>query len=147
MIGDIGYIRTQSLKKPVSVQYAYGKRPRLPAFLRQRCPAIVALIEEMWDADFRTRPVMKDVVIRLEACVSVEGVVAYDNKASLDGRVVDDEATAAAVAEYARSFEETFRIRELELESTIARLEAENAKLVATQWWNSQPGNRANLGK
>ena len=66
--GDIAYVRKHGRGTST---YAMGWRPKLPATLRKASPTIVALIEEMWLADFSARPAMKDVVVRLEACVSV----------------------------------------------------------------------------
>ena len=84
-VGDIAFVR----KRGASIartSYAMGWRPPLSTTLRTASPEIVALIEEMWLADFRARPAMKDVVARLEACVSVEGV--SDSEASLSDKLV-----------------------------------------------------------
>ena len=70
-VGDIAFVRKQG---GIIARTAYfsGWRPKLRKSLRTECPEIATLIEEMWLADFRARPAMKDVVVRLEACVSVE---------------------------------------------------------------------------
>ena len=69
--GDIAFVRKQGGIIARTAYYS-GWRPRLPKSLRVACPEIAALIKEMWLADFRARPAMKDVVVRLEACVIVE---------------------------------------------------------------------------
>ena len=57
--------------------YYSGWRPTIRKSLRAACPEMAALIKEMWLADFRARPAMKDVVVRIEACVSVGDAVSY----------------------------------------------------------------------
>ena len=82
--GDIEYVRKRR-GGVSSTAYAEGWRPALPKHLRAPL-MIAALIEEMWLADFRARPAMKEVVARLEACVSVKGV--GDSEASLSDKLV-----------------------------------------------------------
>ncbi len=71
-VGDIAHVRK---KGGILARTAYysGWRPTIRKSLRAACPEMAALIKEMWLADFRARPAMKDVVVRLEACVSVGG--------------------------------------------------------------------------
>ena len=71
-MGDIAYVRK---KGGVIARTAYysGWRPTIRTSLRAACPEIAALIEEMWLADFRARPAMKSVVVRLKACTDVDG--------------------------------------------------------------------------
>ena len=71
-VGDIAYVRK---KGGVIARTAYysGWRPTIRTSLRAACPEIAALIEEMWLADFRARPAMKSVVVRLKACTVVDG--------------------------------------------------------------------------
>ena len=71
--GDISYVRKRG-KSIASTSYAMGWRPPIPSKLRKRCPELASLIKEMWDGDLRARPTMKEVVIRLEVCLSVDGV-------------------------------------------------------------------------
>ena len=73
-VGDIAFVRKRG-RAIARTAYATGFRYKVPKSLRKACPEIAALIKEMWLTDFRARPAMKDVVVRLEACVSVEGVV------------------------------------------------------------------------
>ena len=70
-MGDITYVRRQG---GIIARGAYfsGYRPKVPKSLRATYPEIAALVEEMWLADFRARPAMKDVVARLEACSIAE---------------------------------------------------------------------------
>ena len=74
--GDIAFVRKQGGILARTAYYS-GWRPTVPKSLRAACPEIAALIKEMWLADFRARPAMKDVVVRLEACVSVGDAVSY----------------------------------------------------------------------
>ena len=109
-MGDIAYVRKLG-RAIASTAYASGFRPTLPNYLRTACPEIAALIKEMWLTDFRERPAMKDVVTRLEACVSVErrmlevastpimdGVVAGLDKEDHDGDYSADHKEPAAVS-------------------------------------------------
>jgi hypothetical protein len=70
-VGDIAYVRKQGGIIARTAYYS-GWRPPVRKSLRVACPEIAALIKEMWLADFRARPAMKDVVVRLEACVIAE---------------------------------------------------------------------------
>ena len=114
-MGDIAFVRNRG-RAIARAAYATGFRYKVPKSLRKACPEIAALIKEMWLTDFRARPAMKDVVVRLEACVLVEGVVnedqnqndelnPYDNKASPEHRFdcFDD---------YEREFEKILRQKE-----------------------------------
>ena len=76
-VGDIAYVRK---KGGIIARTAYysGWRPAIRKSLRAACPEMAALIKEMWLDDFRARPAMKDVVVRIEACVFVGGVAAPD---------------------------------------------------------------------
>ena len=78
-MGDIAYVRK---KGGVIARTAYnsGWRPTIRMSLRAACPEITALIEEMWLKDFRARPAMNDVVVRLEACTFVGGVTIDDQE-------------------------------------------------------------------
>ena len=69
--GDIEYVHKKHGGK--STAYCTGWRPDVRKSLRVACPEIAALIKEMWLADFRARPAMRDVVVRLEACTVVDG--------------------------------------------------------------------------
>ena len=70
-MGDIAYVRKQG---GILARTAYfsGWRPTLSKTLRAVSPELAALIEQMWLADFRARPAMRDVVVRLEACTVVD---------------------------------------------------------------------------
>ena len=76
-MGDIAHIRKKG-KILARTAYYSGWRPSIRKSLRAACPEMAALIKEMWQTDFRARPAMSDVVVRLEACVSV-GDVAIDD--------------------------------------------------------------------
>ena len=65
-MGDIAFVRKQGGIIARTAYYS-GWRPSVPKTVRDACPEIAALIKEMWLADFRARPAMKDVVDRLEA--------------------------------------------------------------------------------
>ena len=128
MVGDIGYIRTLALKHPSSLSYINGARPRLPKSLRAVSPTIAALIEEMWLDDFRARPAMKDVVVRLKACVFIEGVSNGEDQQ-------DDEGTIGAfhMDEHGNpQLEEELRLARLEIleqQVKIEKLQDKNKKL------------------
>ena len=63
-VGDISFVRNRG-RAISKIAYATGFRYKIPKYLRKACPEIAALIKEMWDGDFRKRPLMKDVVVRL----------------------------------------------------------------------------------
>ena len=86
--------------------YYSGWRPTLPTSLRMACLEIAALIEQMWLADFRARPAMQDVVVRLEACATFNGAETPEVEA----------ATAAAFAEHADASTEATAMRSLQRE-------------------------------
>ena len=71
-VGNIAFVRKRG-RAIARTAYASGFRYKIPKSLRTACPEIAALIKEMWLTDFRARPAMKDVVVRLEACVFVVG--------------------------------------------------------------------------
>ena len=64
-MGDIAFVRNRG-RAIARTAYASGFRYRLPKSLRTASPEIAALIREMWDGDFRKRPALRDVVLRLE---------------------------------------------------------------------------------
>lgn len=68
--GDIEYV-VKAARVKSSCDYVNGVRPPFPPDLLKGCPAICALISEMWDDDFRSRPSFKSIVPRLEACTSL----------------------------------------------------------------------------
>ena len=68
-MGDVAYVHKKRAGKS---SYDTDWRPDVSKSLRFACPEIAALIEEMWLADFRARPAMRDVVVRLEACTVVD---------------------------------------------------------------------------
>ena len=103
-MGDIAFVRKQV--GAISNAYFAGWRPHLHKSMRDACPEVAVLIKEMWDADFRARPAMKDVVVRLEACVSVEGASNSDDDAP--------NPNGFAEAEHTNPLEAT--VRELRLE-------------------------------
>ena len=70
-VGDILFVRKQG-GIIATTAYFSGWRPTLSKTLRAGSPEIAALIEQMWLADFRARPAMRDVVVRLEACTVVD---------------------------------------------------------------------------
>ena len=76
-MGDIAYVRK---KGGIIARTAYfsGWRPAIRKSLLAACPEMAALIKEMWLEDFRARPAMKDVVVRIEACTFVGGVAGPD---------------------------------------------------------------------
>jgi hypothetical protein len=86
---------------------------------------MAALIKEMWQADFRARPAMSDVVVRLEACVSV-GDVAID----------DPEEGSEASSPFAENKDESdkqvhalqARVKALEAEKNLYRHEVAELK-------------------
>ena len=134
-LGNIGHIRTLALKKPASVRYTHGGRPRLPKSLHRACPQIVALIEEMWRADFRARPMMKDVTARLEACTfniisgttSSAKEVGIIGGSSLCDEVADELTTTTGLMTELTADMMSERIRELEVKNE--QLEVKNEKL------------------
>ena len=81
-VGDIAYVRKQGGIIARTAYYS-GWRPTVRKSLRVACPEIAALIKKMWLADFRARPAMKDVVVRLEACVFVERATNDPEEAAL----------------------------------------------------------------
>ena len=81
-VGDIAFVRNRG-RGIARTGYASGFRPRIPKPLRKACPEIAVLIEEMWLTDFRARPAMKDVVLRLEAAATF-GTVEELNAAPLE---------------------------------------------------------------
>ena len=88
-VGDIAYVRK---KGGIIARTAYfsGWRPTIRKSLRAACPEMAALIKEMWLEDFRARPAMKDVVVRIEACVYVGGVAAPDRAGVESGEYSTD---------------------------------------------------------
>ena len=70
-MGDIAFVRKQG-GIIATTAYFSGWRPTLSKTLRAVSPELAALIEQMWLADFRARPAMRDVVVRLEACTVVD---------------------------------------------------------------------------
>ena len=103
--------------------YARGWRPAIPAAIRYGCPELAILISEMWELDFRIRPSLRDVVPRIEALSEIT--------------VLDGVHQTSAAPERS-GLENSFAASNLELRAkhdllavTIARLEAENASLVA----------------
>ena len=98
------------------------------------CPEIAALIEEMWLTDFRARPAMSDVVVRLEACAAVEGVVASDEDLNPDEP--PHEHPLEAIDQEPAAIVRALRHAELENKAFSARLKEsrlEVAKLKAGQ--------------
>ena len=71
-VGDIAYVHKQRGASARRTAYDTGWRPTIRKSLRVACPEIAVLIKEMWLADFRARPAMRDVVVRLEACTVVD---------------------------------------------------------------------------
>ena len=116
-MGDIAFVRNRG-RAIARTAYASGFRPRIPKSLRKVCPEIAALIDEMWLNDFRARPVMKDVVVRLEACVSVEGVVNEDHNLNDELNPYDNSTKASpehrfdCFDDYEREFEKILRQKE-----------------------------------
>ena len=117
-MGDIAFVRKRG-RGTARDAYATGFRYKVPKSLRKACPEIAALIKEMWLTDFRARPAMKDVVVRLEACVSVEGVVNEDQNLNDKLTNVYDSSTKASSEhrfdcfdDYEREFEKILRQKE-----------------------------------
>ena len=99
--GDISYVSKQGGGTLAYASYETGWRPKVRKSLRTASPEIVALIEEMWLTDFRARPAMKDVAVRLEACVFV-GCVEAPSHAGAENAVPDNSSTATESSEALR---------------------------------------------
>ena len=111
-VGDIAFVRNRG-RAIARAAYATGFRYRLPKSLRKACPEIAALIKEMWDGDFRKRPAMKDVVIRLGDCLFVEGA-ANDNDTNPNDDLNPDKKASPdyrfdCIDDYAHAFEKILR--------------------------------------
>ena len=52
--------------------YVLGWRPDIPDEINFACPDLAKLISEMWDGDACKRPSLKHVVVRLQACATVD---------------------------------------------------------------------------
>ena len=70
--GDIGYVLKLKQQWITRTAYVLGWRPDIPAEIDFACPDLAKLISEMWDGDACKRPLMKQVVARLQACATVD---------------------------------------------------------------------------
>jgi len=70
-VGDIDFIVAQARKDRRRIQYTHGKRPVIPYELEVSAPALIQLIEEMWNQKFRKRPSFSDIVPRLAKCTTL----------------------------------------------------------------------------
>ena len=116
-VGDIAFVRKRG-RGIASTAYATGFRYNIPKSLRKACPVIAALIKEMWDGDFRKRPAMKNVVVRIEACRSFESAAASDNDLNLD------EAPPGRPQEAITAREQHLELENLELKSELVDFQA-----------------------
>ena len=103
--------------------YARGWRPAIPAIIQSGCPELAILISEMWELDFRIRPSLRDVVPRIEALSETTALDGVHQTSVAPERSGLDNFLAASNLE--------LRAKHELLAATIARLEAENASLVA----------------
>ena len=115
-VGDIAHVRKRRGAISKSA-YSTGFRPTLPKTMRRASPEIAALIREMWLTDFRARPAMKDVVVRLEACLSHELGGANDNDLNPDKESFDDLPPRGGTAR-----EQQLELENLELKAEVAAL-------------------------
>ena len=129
-MGDIAFVRNRG-RAIARTAYASRFRYKIPKSMRKACPEIAALIVEMWDGDFRKRPPMSDVVVRLEACATVEGVVASDEHLNSDEphehplKAIDQEPEAIVRALRPAEFEiKAFSARLKESRLEVAKLKA-----------------------
>ena len=147
-VGDIAFVRNRG-RAITRTAYASGFRYSLPKSLRTACPEVAALIREMWDDDFRKRPALRDVVVRLGATstAALDGGGDEETAGSEDdggafqppgGDTVDDAGTEVESAATALVRGELERTRDLLAEkgcelakrdARIRELVAENAEL------------------
>ena len=127
-VGEIAFVHKRG--KTISRNgYASGFRPTLPKSLRTTSPEIAALIEEMWLTDFRARPAMKDVVVRLGVCLSHELGGANDNDLNPDKAFLDPPPRGGTAREQQLELE----ILELKVElADFHAIVAANAAEIAT---------------
>ena len=108
------------------------------------CPEIAVLIKEMWQTDFRARPAMKDVVVRLEVC-TFGGCEAINLEEDTEDR--DESADQTKTEDVLRAEIKALRAEQkLELKALRAENRHENAALKAALLSGTSMENEDDVG-